>query len=344
MEDLEGGMSTHTDVPTADGTRAVAPNRSSRRRPDGDRHPGDPTTSGTPTANRHAVATGGLRARLTAAGFLTPAVMLVAVLLILPFAFTVYRSFFDDNGFRRRWVGLANYGALLTDPVFGQSLLNTLMWVVGTLVLPVGIGLLIAAATWRLRLGGLARLAIVLPYAISGAATAVVWTFMLSSDGALTSMLQSVGLGQFAQQWLLQWPLNTVMMIIATTWQATGANVILFLVGLQGIPQNTLEAGELDGASGWRLFRFVTFPQLRAITVVVIGISIVNSLKVFDQVLLLTNGGPGTSSETLALTMYRETFTLQRYGAGAAVAVFLTIVVVVASVFYLRRQLAPDSK
>ncbi|WFR67933.1 hypothetical protein P9139_06040 [Curtobacterium flaccumfaciens] len=73
-----------------------------------------------------------------------------------------------------------------------------------------------------------------------------------------------------------------------------------------------------------------------------VGIAIVNSLKVFDQVLLLTNGGPGTSSETLALTMYRETFTLQRYGAGAAVAVFLTIVVVVASVLYLRRQLRPE--
>jgi ABC-type sugar transport system permease subunit len=282
------------------------------------------------------------RTALASGGFLLPAVVLVALLIILPFALTVVRSLYDDNGFRRRWVGLANYAALLTDPVFGQSLLNTLMWVLGTLVLPVALGLAIAAATWRLRLGGLARFAIVLPYAISGAATAVVWTFMLNSDGALTQLLNAVGLGGAAGRWLLDWPLNTVMMILATTWQATGANVILFLVGLQGIPRNTLEAGELDGASGWRLFRWITFPQLRAITVVVVGIAIVNSLKVFDQVLLLTNGGPGTASETLALTMYRETFTLQRYGAGAAVAVFLTVVVVVASALYLRRQLRPE--
>jgi len=284
------------------------------------------------------------RSRAAAAGFLAPAVVLVVGLLMVPFAFTVYRSFFDDNGFTRTFTGFDNYTALLTDETFGQSLLNTLMWVVGTLVLPVGIGLAIAVGTWKLRLGALARFAIVLPYAISGAATAVVWTFMLSTDGGLDAMLRSVGLDGLVQQWLLQWPLNTVMMIIATTWQATGACVILFLVGLQSIPPNTLEAAQIDGASGWRLFWNVTFPQLRPMTIVVVGISIVGSLKVFDQVLLLTNGGPGTASETLALTMYRETFTLSRYGSGAAVAVFLTIVVVVASYAYLRRQLRPEPK
>lgn len=282
-----------------------------------------------------------LRARLTGGAFLAPAVVLVVVLLVLPFVSTIVRSFFDDNGFTRRWVGLENYRAMFADPAFGQSVLNTFLWVVGTLLLPVGIGLAIAVGTWKLRLGGLARFAIVLPYAISGSATAVVWTFMLTTDGGLDTLLRTFGLDGLVSQWLLQWPLNTVMMIVATTWQATGACVILFLVGLQSIPPNTLEAAQIDGASGWRLFWAVTFPQLRPMTVVVVGISIVGSLKVFDQVLLLTNGGPGTASETLALTMYRETFTLSRYGSGAAVAVFLTVVVVVASWAYLRRQLRP---
>lgn len=290
-----------------------------------------------PTPTRRAP----LSARLTGGAFLAPSVVLVVALLVVPFLFTIYRSFFDDNGFTRSWVGLENYRAMFADPAFGQSVLNTAMWVVGTLLLPVGIGLAIAVATWKLKLGGLARFAIVLPYAISGSATAVVWTFMLSTDGGLDTLLRMFGLDPLVSQWLLQWPLNTVMMIVATTWQATGACVILFLVGLQSIPPNTLEAAQIDGASGWRLFWSVTFPQLRPMTVVVVGISIVGSLKVFDQVLLLTNGGPGTASETLALTMYRETFTLSRYGSGAAVAVFLTIVVVVASWAYLRRQLRP---
>ncbi|WIB26600.1 sugar ABC transporter permease [Curtobacterium sp. MCSS17_015] len=282
-----------------------------------------------------------LRARLTGGVFLAPAVVLVLLLLVAPFVFTIYRSFFNDNGFTRSWVGLENYRAMFADPAFGQSVFNTFLWVVGTLLLPVGIGLAIAVGTWKLRLGGLARFAIVLPYAISGSATAVVWTFMLTTDGGLDTVLRQTGLDPLVSQWLLQWPLNTVMMIIATTWQATGACVILFLVGLQSIPPNTLEAAQIDGASGWRLFWSVTFPQLRPMTIVVVGISIVGSLKVFDQVLLLTNGGPGTASETLALTMYRETFTLSRYGSGAAVAVFLTVVVVLASYAYLRRQLRP---
>ncbi|WP_144764908.1 carbohydrate ABC transporter permease [Curtobacterium sp. 9128] len=296
-----------------------------------------PTARRRPTTTRRAP----MRARLTGGAFLAPSVVLVVVLLVAPFLFTIYRSFFNDNGFTRSWVGIENYRAMFADPAFGQSVLNTFMWVVGTLLLPVGIGLAIAVGTWKLRLGGLARFAIVLPYAISGSATAVVWTFMLSTDGGLDTILHMIGLDGLVSQWLLQWPLNTVMMIVATTWQATGACVILFLVGLQSIPPNTLEAAQIDGASGWRLFWAVTFPQLRPMTVVVVGISIVGSLKVFDQVLLLTNGGPGTASETLALTMYRETFTLSRYGSGAAVAVFLTLVVVVASWAYLRRQLRP---
>ncbi|WP_439693387.1 carbohydrate ABC transporter permease [Curtobacterium sp. SP.BCo] len=282
-----------------------------------------------------------IRARLTGGAFLAPSVVLVVALLVVPFLFTISRSFFNDNGFARSWVGIENYRAMFADPAFGQSVLNTFLWVVGTLLLPVGIGLAIAVGTWKLKLGGLARFAIVLPYAISGSATAVVWTFMLSTDGGLDTLLRLFGLDGLVSQWLLQWPLNTFMMIVATTWQATGACVILFLVGLQSIPPNTLEAAQIDGASGWRLFWSVTFPQLRPMTVVVVGISIVGSLKVFDQVLLLTNGGPGTASETLALTMYRETFTLSRYGSGAAVAVFLTLVVVVASWAYLRRQLRP---
>lgn len=284
------------------------------------------------------------RDRRAAAAFLAPAMLLVGGLLVVPFLHTIYRSFFHDTGFSRSWAGLDNYIDLLQSPVFLQSVLNTALWVVGTLSLPVLLGLAIAVATWQLPGGGLLRFALILPYALSGAATAVIWTFMLRSDGAVNDALASLGLGFLQQDWLLEWPLNTVVMILASTWQGTGAAVILFLVGLQSVPPSTLEAGRLDGATGWKLFRHITLPQLRPITIVVVGISIVNSLKTFDIILLLTNGGPGTASETLALTMYRETFTLARYGSGAAVAVFLTVIVLAASWLYLRRQLRTDER
>lgn len=274
-----------------------------------------------------------------AAGFLLPAVVLVAVLLVLPFLFTAYRSFFNDNGLTRHWVGLRNYVDLLSDPNFGQSLLNTVMWVAGTLLLPVLIGLGLAVLTNSVTWGVVARTAVTIPYALSGSATALLWTFLLQTDGAVNQILRTIGLGAWQQEWLLHWPLNTVSMILVTTWQGTGAAMILFLIGLQTIPTETLEAGRLDGATGLRLFWYVIVPQLRPMTVVVVGTSIVNSLKTFDIVWLLTQGGPGTASETLALTMYRETFTLNRYGYGAAVSVVLTVVVVAASWLYLRRAL-----
>lgn len=279
---------------------------------------------------------------LTAVSWLLPALALVGVLLVYPFLRSVYGSLFEDNGFERSFVGLDNYARLAEDPIFSRSLLNTLMWVVGTLLLPVLLGLLIAVATYRMRLGGAVQLLVVLPYAISGAATAVLWNFMLTSDGAVNQVLRAVGLDSLAHPWLLEWPHNTIAMIVASTWQGTGLNVVLFAIGLRAIPRETLEAAALDGATGWRLFRHVTFPQLRAVTVVVVGMAIVNSLKAFDMIWILTKGGPSRSSETLALTMYRETFRLFHVGYGSAIALVLTVIVVASAWVYLRRQM-PES-
>jgi multiple sugar transport system permease protein len=271
--------------------------------------------------------------------FLLPAVVLVTLLLTAPFADTVYRSFFDDRFVHQQFAGISNYRRMFSDSAVLKSLLNTLFWLIGTVVLPIGLGLAIAVMTNAVKWGRIARLAIVLPYAISGAAVAVVWNFMLQSTGAINTALHSLGLGSLAHDWLLNWPMNTVVMIIANAWQATGVSVILFLVGLQAIPVETIEASALDGAYGWSRFWHIVFPQLKAVTVVIVGISLVNGLKAFDLIWVLSQGGPARSTETLAVSMYWETFVLQRPGSGAAVAVVLTIVVFAASWIYLRRQL-----
>lgn len=277
--------------------------------------------------------------RVRSIPFLTPAVALVGLMLLVPFIATVYQSLTNDDGFTAEFIGFDNYVRLFRDPLFGQSLLNTVMWTVGTLVLPVGIGLTVAVFTSQMKGGKWLRLAFILPYALSGAATAVIWGFILRSDGALNQAIAFFGGSPAASGWLLEWPTNTIVMILANTWQATGVAVILFLVGLQAIPPETVEAGTLDGATGGRLFWHIIVPQLRPVTVVVIGMSIANSLRVFDMIWLLTKGGPGGSSETLAVTMYRQTFIISDYGYGAAVAVVLSIIVVGASWAYLRQQL-----
>lgn len=312
-----------TPAPTS---RAAKPVRVRRRVP-------------TRTPHRAARGNGRLGGPLAALPWALPAFAFVGVLLVYPFFRSVYDSFFEDNGFTSTFTGFDNYARLADDPIFGRSLLNTLMWVAGTLLLPVLAGLLIAVATHRMRFGGIAQLVIVLPYAISAAATAVLWNFMLTSDGAVNQVLRGIGLDSWAQTWLLEWPQNTLSMIVASTWQATGLNVVLFAIGLRAIPQDTVEAAELDGASGWRMFRYITLPQLRAVTVVVVGMAIVNSLKAFDMIWILTKGGPSRSSETLALSMYREAFRLFHVGYGSAIALVLSVIVVASSWMYLRRQM-----
>ena len=115
-------------------------------------------------------------------------------------------------------------------------------------------------------------------------------------------------------------------------------NTLLFVVGLQSIPKAPIEAARLDGASGWQLFRHVIWPLMAPLTAVVVGLALVASLKTFDIVWVMTQGGPGRNSETLAVTMYKDTFVASDYGYGASVAVVLTVVTGLASYLYLRRQ------
>lgn len=276
--------------------------------------------------------------RLTAAAYLFIAVGLVAVVLLVPMAVTVWRSLFDDSS-AAAFSGADNYRSIYDDEILARSLLNTLIWVVGSLLLPVGVGLAVAVMTSAVRWGKVVQFAVVLPYALSGSAVAVIGAFLLRTDGAVNSALSGFGLDGLAQSWLLEWPLNTISAILVNTWQSTGVAVILFLVGLRTVPPETLEAAALDGADGWRRFWLVTFPQLRATTAVVIGITLANALRAFDVVWVLTSGGPARSSETLALSMYRETFLLNRPGTGAALAVVLTVIVLASSWVYLRPQL-----
>lgn len=291
------------------------------------------------TAVRPNAAMRGLRS-VTPYLFLFPALLLVAILLLYPFTRSAYLSFTDFKGIGDpKWVGLDNYRRLMNDPVLSRTLTNTMLWVIGTLILPVGLGLVIAVLSWNAKAGSFFRLPFLIPYALSGTAIATVWQFMLVRDGALNSVLDAVGLSSLARPWLLQPPLNTWSMIIASTWQAVGVSVLLFIIGLQVIPPEPIQAARIDGAEGWRLFRDMTLPMLAPMTIVVVGISLVNSLKTFDIVWIMTQGGPFRSSETLAVMMYRETFVLFRFGYGAAIAVLLSVVVFAVSIFYLSRTL-----
>ncbi|TYB59233.1 sugar ABC transporter permease [Nonomuraea sp. PA05] len=266
-------------------------------------------------------------------GYVAPAALLVAALLYAPFVWTAYLSLTRYDGLESPvWVGLANFAKLFDDPALLTSTRNTLIWVVGTMVLPVGLGLLVAVLSYDIRGGAWFRVPFMLPYALSGAGLAMVWSPILSHDG-IANLLLGVDTA-----FLQEAPTNTFAMLAVWTWQQLGVNTLLFVVGLQSIPREPIEAARLDGASGWRLFRHVIWPLMRPLTAVVVGLALVSSLKTFDIVWVLTQGGPGRNSETLAVTMYKETFVASDYGYGSAVAVMLTVVTGLASYLYLRRQ------
>ena len=277
--------------------------------------------------------------------FMAPGTVLVVLAMYLPVLYTLYLSFTTYDGHSSpALTGLSNYEAMVKDPAFLGAVGNTLLWVVGSLLVPVAVGLLVAYLAFGLPGAGWLRLPFLVPYALSGVAVGVVFTFVLQNDGALSQALAALHLPGAHTRWLQEAPLNTVMMILAASWQGIGVNALLFTVGLQSIPPEPLEAARVDGATGWTLFRRIVWPMLRPSTTIVVGLSIVNSLKTFDIVQAMTQGGPNRVSETLGVTMYRDTFVNNEYGLGSAVAIFLTVVTVAASMLYLRRQLAVGSE
>ncbi len=277
--------------------------------------------------------------RLTVYLYLLPAVVFVGVFLLYPAIYTFYISLTKWNGLDApQFIGLQNYVQFLEDPVFQTSFTNTVFWVIGTILFPVLWGLGMALLITRIRFEGAFKTIFYLPYAISATSTSVIWAFMLSPNGFINTILHLVGLDSWARSWLISPPWHTIMMLIAYTWQTAGTNMVLFSVGLQAIPTDPLEAAKIDGANGWQTFRHVIFPLLRPITTVVVTLAVINSFKVFDLIWVMTQGGPYRSSETLVVTMYRESFVLFNLGNGAAIASLLSLIVFAFSAIYLRQM------
>ncbi len=269
--------------------------------------------------------------------------MLVIVLLLVPMLQNIYYSFFDWDGLGKPvLVGVHNFVALFEDPVLAGSMLNTVIWVAFTLVFPVMGGLLVAVFVTGLRGESFFKSIFFIPLTISFVATGTIWTYMFSRElGVFNGIFKLLGL-PIKLSWLTSVPLNTFAMLISWTWQQLGTNMVMFLMGLATIPSDPVEACLMDGANGWQTFVHVKFPMLAPITTVVITMAMVNGFKVFDIIYVMTRGGPYQSSETLAVSMFRETFTLFHMGYGAAISVLLSIIVIAISAAYIRRMTRRD--
>lgn len=276
------------------------------------------------------------------AGFLAPAVLLLAVGLLVPAVRTTLLSFMNSDS--TQWVGLDNYSWMFTQPEILTVLRNTLLWVVLVPLLATGAGLVYAVMVDRARFESLAKSLIFMPMAISFVGAGIIWKFIYAyrpTDAAQIGLLNQVvvWLGGTPQQWLLNPPLNTLFLIVVMVWIQAGFAMVVLSAAIKAIPADIVEAARLDGVTGWQMFWRVTLPLIRpAVVVVVVTISIA-TLKVFDIVRTMTGGQFDTS--VIANEMYAQAFRYGETGRGSALAVFL-FVLVTPIVFYqvraLRRQ------
>jgi multiple sugar transport system permease protein len=275
--------------------------------------------------------------------FILPAFLLVVVLLLVPMFQNIYYSFFDWDGIGKPvFSGVSNYIRLLVDRDFLISLRNTVLWVGFTLAFPVLGGLLVAVFVDGVRFERFFKSVFFIPLTISFVATGIIWTYMFGKElGVLNNLFALLRL-PLKPSWLTGVPLNTFSMLIAWTWQQLGTNMVMFLMGLGTIPKEPIEASIIDGATRFETFVHVKLPMLRPITTVVITMAMVNSFKAFDIIYVMTRGGPYHSSETLAVTMFRETFTLFKMGYGSAISIFLSVVVIGVSALYIRQMAKKD--
>jgi ABC-type sugar transport system permease subunit len=268
--------------------------------------------------------------------YIAPAVLLVTTFFISSIIYTGFLSFHNWDGFSSMtFAGFSNYILLFKDPNFRISAMNTIIWVVCSLVVslvfPLILAIFISKSSW---LTGFKNI-FYFPTALSATVGGMIIVSMISKYG-IPQLFAMLGFKNMMQDWLAVPYVNTFIMIFMGAWQSVGLNMLLFLSGLKNIPSSPIEAATIEGAGTYSMYRKVIFPLLKPTTTVVLLMSLVNSFKVFDSIWVMTKGGPYRSSETLALTMYQESFINNKFGLGAAVAVVLTVVIIIVSYFNLK--------
>lgn len=263
------------------------------------------------------------------------------IIVIIPLLSSFYYSFTDWNGFRQdyNWVGFDNYAKVFRDNLFIGAIKNTLIWMVAAVILPVGGGLSLALLLHEGIWGAnFYKSLFYLPICLSLAVIGQVWIWIYQPNwGLINTILRDIHLDHLTMAWLANPQTALASVIAAWSWQQIGLAMVIFLAGLTSIPSELTEAAEIDGATYLQSLYHVVIPLLSPATVVIIALSIINSLKSFDIVYMMTQGGPFHTTDTLAMFMYNESFKKYYMGYGSAIAVVLFLIAMVIIAFYFRQ-------
>jgi raffinose/stachyose/melibiose transport system permease protein len=265
------------------------------------------------------------------------AVLLIHYLATAGGAFYAFTDWTGVGGFD--FVGLDNFRRIVENPALIGSLRNTLFLAFGFLVATNVIGLALALALNRtLRTRYVLRALFFMPVVLSPLAVSYIWKFIFDFNGPLNDVLVLAGMDP--RTWLADPQLALWAVLVVMTWQTTGMVMVIYLAGLATVPAEVEEAAALDGAGTWRRFVHVTVPSIRPAIAIASTLMLVQGLRVFDQIMALTGGGPAGATETLATQVYKQTFSLSNFGFGAALALLLTLIMLVFSV--LQQAAAKD--
>ncbi|SHN42618.1 carbohydrate ABC transporter permease [Cryptosporangium aurantiacum] len=269
--------------------------------------------------------------------FLVPAVAYLVLFFGYPVVKNVVMGFqkYTTSTFytgEAPWVGLANYSAVIGSAVFDKAVLNTALFTAGSIAGQFVLGLAIAVYfRRRFPLSGLLRSLLLLPWLIPLIVASAVWRWILDQDNGVLNRVLPTDPG-----WLTSTSLALIACIIVNIWIGIPFNATILYGGLQDIPTDLYEAAALDGATGWRAFRYVTWPLLRPVVNVVLVLGLVYTIKVLDLILGLTRGGPANATQTLATQSYHLSFVEFDFGQGAALGNILIAVSLVFAFLYLR--------
>jgi multiple sugar transport system permease protein len=280
---------------------------------------------------------------LTKVLFVLPAALAMVALFGYPVVKNLMMSL-QDYGLRTfftgeaPWVGLKNYSTVVTDQLFSQAMVNTALFTLGSISFQFVIGLALALFFHRrFPLSGVLRSLLLLPWLLPLIVSSATWRSILEQDsGILNRTLTGLGIINDPVPWLNSPSVALIAVIGVNIWIGIPFNVTLLYSGLAEIPDELYEAGQLDGATGWRAFWYITWPNLRAVASVVLMLGVVYTIKVLDIILGLTGGGPANATQTLATQSYERSFIDFKFGEGAALSNILIAISLLFAVLYLR--------
>jgi len=259
-----------------------------------------------------------------------PGFLVYAAFALYPLLKAVYLSLWHWDGLTlATWAGLANYSEVLGDARLRGAFVHTLVLMVFFALVPLVIGLALAAVLHRARVRGLPffRTVVFLPQVVAMVVVAVAWRRIYAPDGSLNSLLSAVGLESWTRGWLGDYTFALPAVGVIGTWFETGLVTVLLLAGMARIPRDLFEAARLDGAGPVREFRHVTLPSIRGEIAVALTLTVIAGLKTFDLIYMTTSGGPGHSTTVPSYEVYRQAFELGQVGLASTVGVVLTVII-----------------